>query len=548
MRLVVVLTFLFLSSSLFSQINRYFVYFNQKGGADYPYSLERPEEFLTQKSLARRAKANISLDSTDLPVNPSFVSTIESNGIDVFFSSKWFNGVLVQTSEGRIDRLEALSFVDSVALVAEKKRLDYKKDEFAISEAFDPPNRIISLTSDIQLWMMNANKMHEDGFNGEGITIAVLDNGFKRVNTSAVFESLWINERVIGMRDFVENTGNVFQFGTHGASVLSVIGGNYMTDSTKFNGVAPKANFILCITEESGSENRIEEYNWLLGAEYADSLGVDIINSSLGYVDFDIPAHDYNYDDLDGETMISTQAANLAAKKGILVVNSAGNEGDRPEGKWRFLTAPADANDILSVASVDTDYSRSSFSSLGPTSDGRIKPDVAALGRGTTLFDLRGNIGFSNGTSFSAPLIAGFAAGIWQMNPDWTKDELIKAIEMSGHSANDPSNELGYGVPNYTYISNGRIVNIQKAFEEDIIVYPNPFNGNSLFLNISEGFGANLSLRLMDPKGTLLYEMEFLKDEIEETVELNLEPIQQGVYYLFLHNDNEKKVIKLINF
>lgn len=544
MKYLIIACILFYSFTVGAQVNRYFVYFKHKGPSEY--SLNSPSEYLTRRAIERRETQSIVIDSTDLPVNREYIYRLKEADIDVFFSSRWMNGVLIQTSPTKISMINSLPFVDSVALLAEGSRLSMESQEVEIPDTFDPPSLVdkAAQSTDFQLYMLGANQMHADGYTGKEKVIAILDNGFKGANKYEPFRHLWEKDRIVGMKDFASNTGNVFQFGTHGTQVLSIISGKYIKDSINFSGVAPESMVVLCVTEAS-KENRIEEYNWLLGAEFADSLGADIINSSLGYTTFDIPEHNYSYEDLDGKSTIVTQAARMAASKGILVVNSAGNHGTQ---NWKYVSAPADADGILSVGSVNMDFSKTDFSSFGPTSDGRLKPDVAAFGAGTVAVNGSGVFTNVGGTSFSAPLISGFAAGIWEMNPEWDKDELMEAIKNSGHQASGPDNELGYGVPNYGYIAYGRVVNVSQVFEDKFLVYPNPFNGDTLFLKIDRSFRTNLVVKIIDPKGATVYAKEFKKREIKDDLELHLQPAVPGIYYLFLQSGEDQKVVKLINF
>ncbi|NQZ78926.1 MAG: S8 family serine peptidase, partial [Ekhidna sp.] len=348
-----------------SVVNRYFVYFSDKAGDSYPYKVSNPEEFLTQRSIDRKSKQNISIKVTDLPVNPEYVQQLRDTGAEVFFSSRWFNGSLIHADTNFLSQINALAFVDSVALVADTTVLSFKKQETEAPTVFDDPPSITG-NSDIQLTMLGATQMHEENVKGQGMLIAVLDNGFTGVNRFSPFQHVWEDNRIVATKDFVRNSGNVFQYGDHGTSVFSIIGANYSSAEGDLIGIAPEASFILCVTEENRSEDRVEEYNWLLAAEYADSLGADVINASVGYKTFDIPSHNYSSRDLDGETAIISRAAEMASNKGMIVVTSAGNTGRRnPPGN--LMGHPADARGILAVGSVEPDFTKSDFSSVGPT-------------------------------------------------------------------------------------------------------------------------------------------------------------------------------------
>lgn len=529
-----------------SQVNRYFVYFTDKSGDSYPYSISNPDAFLTQRAIDRREKQEISITEEDLPVSPSYVQGLRDTGIEVFFTSRWMNGALVNADTTLLAEMSQLAFVDSVAWIADTTRLSFNKSMPSNPETFEPPVSVGG-NSDIQLIMLGADKMHEDNIKGQGMRIAVLDNGFTGVNQYTPFQHLWEDGRIVATKDFVENSGNVFQFGDHGTSVFSIIASNFTSSEGDLIGIAPEAEYILCVTEEGGSEDRVEEYNWLLGAEFADSLGADVINASLGYNTFDIPEHNYTKDDLDGKTAIVSIAAEMAAKKGIIVVTSAGNSGRRtPPGN--LISHPADANRILSVGSVNPNFEYSDFSSVGPTTDGRIKPDVSAFGDGTAVMRGSGSIQQGGGTSFASPLIAGFAACIWQINPERKYNEVIAAIKNAGHLADGPDNMLGWGVPNYMYAKDVKALNINDILEDKVTFYPNPFVGDTLYLITKGKFKEGMQIRILDPKGSLVYSKEFKRKDIKENMELMIDGSQQGVYFLFLQTGKNQKIVKLINF
>ena len=390
--------------------------------------------------------------------------------------------------------------------------------------------------------------MHADGFKGQGMLIAILDNGYTGIDKHTPFKHLWDSSRIVATRDFVENSNNVFQYGDHGTAVLSIIGSRYESEEGDLIGIAPEASFILCVTEENGSEDRVEEYNWLLGAEYADSLGADVINTSLGYKTFEIPQHDYTPDQLDGATSIISIAANKAATKGMIIVTSAGNSGRR-QAPSNLMSHPADAEGILTVGSVNGGFQRSSFSSIGPTADGRIKPEVAAFGSGTTVFKGRGAIERGDGTSFASPLIAGFAACMWQMHPDKTYEELISMIKQSGHQSTQPDTLLGWGVPHYAYMKANKKLDLDDIFAGKVLFYPYPFKEDSLILTSKGEFEDEVNIRIMDPNGSLIYNETYAEDEMKTELELSVDGSQQGVYFLFLQvGTTEQKIVKLINF
>jgi len=529
--------------------DRYFVYFKDKSGSDYPYSLSNVSAFLSQASIDRRTKQGIEVDATDLPVHPQYVQRIAETA-EVFFRSKWFNGVLVEMDSSDVEVVQGHPFVDSVRLIALGSRLVKASQQPQPTDTlmgFEPPP-YVNASTDIQLLMMGADQMIADSIVGQGMTIAVFDNGFTGVNLYEPFEHLWQESRIIATKDFVENSDNVFQYGSHGTSVFSIIGAKHTTDESDYTGISHGAKFVLCVTEDNQAENIVEEYNWLLAAEYADSVGVDIINSSLGYRDFDLKVHDYQYDELDGRTAIISISAQMAARKGMLVVTSAGNSGRR-NAPANSINHPADTDSILTVGSVNPDFSRSDFSSIGPTTDARIKPDLAAFGNGTAVVRGSGGIERGGGTSFAAPLIAGFAAGIWQVNQQWTAQQLINELRMASHKVSNPDNLLGYGVPYYPYLTeNGtKAIDIDEVIAGQIQFYPNPFTGDTLYLKSSDLVDEAVTIKIVDPLGKSIVSLDFAPEDFQQIIEIPLEAHEQGIYYLFLQSGKAQKVIKLIN-
>ncbi|MEZ5172243.1 MAG: S8 family serine peptidase [Bacteroidia bacterium] len=324
---------------------------------------------------------------------------------------------------------------------------------------------------DRQIKMLNGHKLHQLGYRGEGITIAVLDAGFYKVNEFVFFDSLRTKGRILGTRDFVEGGESVYEDNTHGLSVLSTMAANY---PGIFVGTAPDASYWLLRTEDADSEFLIEEDNWVRGAEFADSVGADIINSSLGYTNFDDPETSHTYSQLDGNTTVITRAADLVASKGILVVNSAGNSGADP---WKYIGAPADGDSVLTIGAVTSEGKYASFSSRGPSADGRIKPNVTAMGQGTLVVNSGGSVGRSNGTSFSSPVTAGMVACLWQAHPEAGMMQVFKAIEKSASQAENPDDYLGFGIPDFMKAHQilARLAEEKTKPDSIVNVYPNPF-------------------------------------------------------------------------
>ena len=519
------------------------VFFKDK--ANSPFTLESPTDFLSQKSLDRRLKNGVALNERDLPVNPSYIHSVTAiGGIEVYFRSKWMNGILVQMDPSKVGDVEALSdIVQSVILVAPGVRLSNVKEEIVIPNTFTNPSPTSTATN-TQLNMLGASRMHKDGYTGAGILMAVFDGGFQGVNTRAAFEHLHVNNRIVATYDYVENTDNPYQYDDHGTQVLSCIVSNY---GTSISGTGPDVSLILAVTEEvyetngtTDSEYWVEEYNWLFAAEMADSAGVDIIHSSVGYSTFgplsgtnNYEYMNYTYSDMDGSTATITKAAEWASERGILVVTSAGNEGG---SSWQYITAPADGPNVLTVGSVNSLRTKSGFSSFGPTADGRTKPDVAAMGSSTVVISKYGNVVTNSGTSFSAPLIAGFAASIMQAFPELTRAEIFELIRNSGSQSSNPDNSLGYGVPNYlTIIGEPLGIDYSPIFE----VFPIPTQSN---LNIRTKGHMSSEYVLIDMQGKEVFSGSF--EGLNH--QLFIPQLRSGIYFLKLSSDGATETFKLL--
>ncbi|MFY0600562.1 MAG: S8 family serine peptidase [Cyclobacteriaceae bacterium] len=521
-----------------AEVNRYMVFFSDKDTTSF--STSNPAEFLSERAIQRRAKQGVVITAQDFPVNKDYVISVSNAGADVYFRSKWFNAVLVQMDESLVDAVKLLDHVAKVEYIAKGALLSRNIEEVQIPEEFLEPPTITS-SSDKQLRMIGADKMHDDGYSGEGMMIAVFDNGFSGVNEFKPFEHVFDNERLIASYDFIENTGNVFQHGSHGTQVFSCIAAKY---EDNLLGTAPDASFVLCVTEETFHENRVEEYNWLFAAEFADSIGVDVINNSLGYSDFDEASMSYSREDLDGETTVITQAANIASSKGILVTTSAGNEGGN---SWSKITAPADSKDVMAVGSVTSERIRSSFSSFGPTEDGRVKPDVVALGSRASVMKSNGSISVNSGTSFSSPIMAGFAACVWQKNPEWNNQEVIEAIRSSGSNATSPDTLIGYGIPSYSFIATNGVLSVNDLINTELKVFPNPFTENKVTIDF-QGIVIDqpLSIEILDNQGKSVYTRRVTRKNTPDKIEVEFEAKSTGVYFLSIKSRKIQKTIKLI--
>ncbi len=474
-RLSFLIFILIASYTSFAQVgeNSYRLFLTDKNYNSY--SVDKPEEFLSQKAIDRRVKQNIDIQINDLPVSKIYIDSLEKLGLHILNKSKWLNTVVVYTTDQElIDTITYIGFIKSKQKIVSNLKPFLKEDSFEknnltiLSENNDPLDYGYATT---QISMLNGHVLHQSGYKGQGITIAVIDAGFYNVDLLPAFDSLIDNHQILGTKDFVDGDSLVFDTSSHGMKVLSTMGGNIPGELI---GTAPQANYWLLRSEEVSTEYSVEEDNWVTAAEFADSVGVDIITSSLGYTEFDDPSQNYTYSDMDGNTTFITKAADIAASKGILVLNSAGNLADDP---WKYISAPADGDSVLTVGAVDAYATYVYFSGLGPTFDGRIKPNVAAMGYQTAVQGTDGLITVANGTSFSTPIMAGMAACLWQFYPDMNNMEIIQKIEESAHQYSDPDNKLGYGIPDFGKAANLTNTSIVSFAEKTIVkVYPNPFS------------------------------------------------------------------------
>ncbi len=514
-----------------SQSNRYFVFFKDKSNS--VFSISDPIKFLTQRSIDRRTKGGIAIGPDDLPVNVNYVSQIKLLGVKTFFTSKWWNGVLIQADQSIIPTINALPFVAKTEFVAPGAILQGGR-----TGTRDKSNQTGSVVqqSDFQLQQLAMDKMQGEGYRGEGVDIAQFDSGWQGVNLTAPFQPLFLEGRIKGVFNFVRNISNVYADDDHGTSVLSVMAA-YAPGI--FAGGTYKANYYLFETEDDATEYRIEEYNWAFAAEKADSLGVDVINSSLGYSTFDDNAMDYTIFDLTGRKAVVSITAQKAVEKGIVVVCSAGNEGNN--NFWKFVTTPADAEGVLAVGSITSLGSKSSFSSIGPTADKRLKPDVVALGSGTAVISANGSLSSASGTSLASPLVASLAAGLIQAFPNKSANEITKAIIQSASLFANPNNSLGNGVPNFeiakSYLKYG-------VLEDDVSVFPNPVSRtlNILLKAPTNGF---VSVSVYNLLGQQIFQQSTSISWEMNPAQFDLSLLANGMYLLQITSDKTTLVKRI---
>ena len=547
-------------SSAQTQTGRYIIKLKDKSSFDY--SLSNPERFLSAKAIERRKKHGIAISASDLPVVTSYVEAVKSKGAKVVLQSKWLNTLIVEsTNLDFFNQAASLPFVARIHCFNDVRKSTREKtwikpffqNEFSRATINSNDLKIgkNSAAYDYgsaynQINMISGIQLHNLGFQGQGMTIAVIDAGFNSVDNLQAFDSLWANNQILGTHDFVQPNNNVFNSGisTHGMMVLSTMGANM---SGKIVGTAPKASYWLLRSEDAITEYILEEYFWVNAAEFADSVGADIINSSLGYTEFDDPLQNHTYADMDGNTTIIAIGADLAAQKGILVVNSAGNSGADP---WKYISSPADGDSVFSIGAVDSQGNYAFFSSTGPTSDGQIKPNITAQGYGTAVANLSGDVSFGNGTSFSAPIIAGMTACLWQANTSLSNMDIIDALQRSGSKAKNPDSFLGYGIPNYmrAKVIISEILNQPSHNRNDVNIHPNPFS-DSFTIDFSSDLQKGVVMAtLKTVSGHTVFEGSYTMSGSSRLAIGNLPNLIPGIYILYIQLGNDNWVKKVIKY
>jgi serine protease AprX len=532
--LVLLQFFSFRSKAQVASPNSWVIYFNNKGNSAFSFS--QPLDFLSARAIARKSNHQIPIDSLDLPVHQSYIDSVVARGFQLLNESKWLNAISVfSTDSTLINTLVNLPFINQVVNVKikqiggrpiEKWEEETSSVKNLINPIYDPLNAFSYGPSLKQISMLEGDLLHQTGYRGEGMLIAVIDGGFWNVNNNPAFDSLIQSGRLLSTWDFVARDANVFDDNNHGALVLSTMCGNL---PGMLVGTAPYSDYILLRSEDVDTEYLIEEFNWVCAAEYADSAGADIINSSLGYTTFDNPSMNWIYDNMDGQTAIASKGAEKASQKGLLVVNSAGNSGASP---WYYIGVPADADHILAVGAVDSLELITNFSSRGPSFDGRIKPDLAAMGKDVVLANNSGGIQTGNGTSFASPIMAGMAACLWQSDPSMSNLQLRQAILESCDQYNNPDNEKGYGIPDFgiafTALNGKKIDRPEESLL--ISIGPNPTVNFTNIIFFSKDT-QTLDVKLYDLFGKLLQEQSLnYKASSYNGIRFNLEDLAAGIY------------------
>lgn len=525
LRNIFIILFTFLFVSTVAQ-NHYAVELIEKSSDRISYYKLHPEEILTPRAITRRENQKINIDALDVPIHKDFIKQCKDTGATILSTSKWLNTIYLSANEIQKSEIESLYFVENIISVeiasSSKRRKYYPKNIAKMNSSYGE--------SEVFTKQINTDYLHNNNFTGDKIQIAILDAGFPGVDTEDPFKELMARDGVLGGYNFIDDNDEVFSLNGHGTMVLSTMAVN---KPETYLGTAYDADYWLFITEDGANETPQEEFNWIEAIEFADSVGVDVVNSSLGYYDFDLPFTSYTYDDMDGKTTFVSRAASIGGQKGIIVVISAGNEGDK---NWKYIGAPSDAENIIAVGAVKSSGSIAAFSSFGPTADGRIKPDVSAMGVSVPVYTQYGTLTTNNGTSFSSPILAGSVACLRQAFPYASVTSIIEAMRKSADNFTTPDDRTGYGIANLEgayKILNGEL-NLNEFDINKLLISPNPVE-EKIFVNGIDS--SNYDYRIIDASGRLIKKGN---GNFKEGV--NVSYLNVGFYQLVI---SEKRIVTL---
>ncbi len=520
--------FIVCSSALLGNTNVYFVHFTDKSNT--PYNISAPQNFLSQRAIDRRLKFNIPIDSSDLPNNPSYLDSLTSLGASRVISLKWQQGALIYANVNNAQNIANLSFIDTVQLL---NSLPTKiAGELTKKVTKIRTNHIATAQEQIQ--QINLSPLHDAGYKGQNIHIAVIDAGYLMADQLNAFATLRNENRILSTADFVDPQSDIYAEHVHGTAVLSTMAAQINGTTI---GTCPEASFHLLRSENYNSETISELYYWCRAAEYADSIGADIITSSLGYFEFDNPDHNLTFSDLDGTTSVCAIAATCATQKGIAVLVSAGNEGNT---SWQHICTPSDALNIMCIGATNSNGQYASFSSQGPSADGRTKPDFVTRGAQAAIISSNDELGYANGTSFSCPIAAGMVACIMQAAPSATPEQILLAINSTASQSNTPDNLLGHGIPNAQRVLQYLVANSNNSnttVKTEWSLEKNPTSDTFAIVNSTE------------PLEYLIYSQTaqlVQSGTIYPNQEEPLHNIPNGAYILQLRNNKQQQSTKLL--
>ncbi|HYJ37335.1 MAG TPA: S8 family peptidase [Chitinophagaceae bacterium] len=547
------------------QYTRIIVELTDKKGTQF--TLSNPSAYLSAKAIQRRTMHNIAIDSTDLPISKTYLDSIAAvPNVTIRNQSKWLNQILIITSDpNALTKINSFPFVRATKEVAPAARPNEEIISKKIDEAYELGGEILSKINKAsrtngvqdlqyggtfnQIHIHEGEYLHNLGFTGNGITIAVLDAGFLSYKTNPAFDSLRLQGRVLGEWDYVMNEASVNEDHFHGAYCLSIIAANR---PGVIVGSAPHASFWLLRTEDVFTEYPVEEQNWAAAAEFADSAGTDMISTSLGYNLFDNPVFNHIYPERNGNTTIITRAADLAAHKGILVTASAGNDGTRTDD-YKFVSCPADADSVLTVGATNGAGAVAGFSCWGPNSAGKVKPNVVSVGQGTILATVTGNPAGGNGTSYANPNLAGLVACLWEAFPEFNNMEIIDVVQRSADHYMNPDGRFGHGIPNFRIAYDILLKERQRRKYETVLggdwikAYPVPYTSNFSVV-IKSAIDGKASLQLSDAMGRQIERknLEIATDQYYQITFANAAVLAKGVYFIRYNDGKNKKTIRVV--
>lgn len=551
-----VFTSFFALSSYAQPASQYIIQLKDKTGT--PFQVSDPEAFLSRRAIDRRNRQNIPVVENDLPVNPAYINAIRSiPNVTVLNTSKWLNQVYIQTNDpDALAQVSALSFVKNsfaarrmVDNTARRKKFDEGLTEGDNKRPMGANTEIFHGLAEDQIKIHHGNYLHNKGLMGQGMIIAIIDDGFNNYLTLPAFDSIRLNNRILDTFDFVGNKNGLNAEDAHGMSCLSTMAANV---PGQMIGSAPGASYLLYRSENISFEYPGEEQNWIAAAERSDSAGADVITTSLGYSTFDNPSFDYDYQDMNGRTTMMSVGAAIAAAKGMILIIAAGNEGNKP---WHYITTPGDAVNVLTVGAVDISGNPAPFSSWGPTSDGRIKPDVSSVGWGTYLQKANGTFAKGNGTSYATPNLAGLVTCLWQAFPDFSAADVMDVIKKSSDRFSNPDNKTGYGIPNFEIAyqtltglrEQRRQQQLAEILKDDkLTVFPNPMKDGATVIVRTTTTGT-ATLNWYDSNGRRCFSQSaILSDAGLNTITLKRNALPSGVYFFRFQIGTEKAVKKVI--
>jgi serine protease AprX len=555
--------FLFLFQRIYAQEYKYLIHFKDKNNNGF--SLSDPGAFLSYKSIQRRTKQNIKIDSTDLPITASYIDSLSMlPTLRILNKSRWFNQILISLSDTSVlQQVFQYSFILSSEPVNNDSRKKMPESKSVNQHTATTGNSTISalsyfssLGSDTinygasqgQIYIHHGDYLHKMGFHGEGMTIALLDDGFNNYLDNPAFDSLRNDNRILGTYDFVNLKVSVNEEDQHGADCFSIIAANMPGTMV---GTAPGSNYWLFKTEDINSETPVEEQNWVAAAEFADSAGVDLISTSLGYGYFDDTVYNLDYVKRNGHTALISRAANLAVAKGMIVTASAGNSGGLTDEE-KYILCPADGDSVYAVGSVDINGLIAYSSSWGPNSSGQIKPDGVSVGAGAFYVAPNGIVNSGSGTSFSNPNLAGLIACLWQAFPEFVSHDILDAVRRSSNLYTDPNNRYGYGLPDFekafAILQDKQLNSYSQLLGNDWIhVFPVPFH-QSFSLLIRPTISGKASLQLLDVSGKIIVKQTIVITASQlQLREFEVsEPLSTGVYFIRYVDQKESRTLKLL--